>query len=174
MPHWWHHLHHPYSSLSSVMPVTVDAPLIEIDGTSSAAGNVIKDCKKSPFAGSSVRSNLHTATRPSETCLSGLDGVGNGTGDMCVCLILPVVLHHPQLKMVWSCNPNAIPSSQRFCNARDQVCYSGKKWEGGAYVMSLQLLCTVCMPLPWVTSTDPQHLADAPSLQPFSSVSLAF
>ena len=39
--------------------------------------------------------------------------------------------------------------------------------------MSLQLSCTVCMPLPCVTSTDPQHLADAPSLQPFPSMSLA-
>ena len=40
--------------------------------------------------------------------------------------------------------------------------------------MSLQLLCTVCTPLPAVTSTEPQHLADAPSLQPFSSMHLAF
>ena len=53
-----------------------------MDGRSSAAGlgDVAKGCKNSPVAGSSVRSNLHRAVIPSETCLSGLrKGMRQGT-----------------------------------------------------------------------------------------------
>ena len=86
---------------------------------------------------------------------------------MRVCL----VPHHSHDIVMWSgylllANVSALSGTKPAIAA--------KKWEEGAHVISLQLLCTVCMPLPGVTSTDPQHLADAPSLQPFSSMSLAF
>ena len=84
---------------------------------------------------------------------------------MCVCL----VLYHPQLNMVRSCNPILI----MYLQCQGLSLLQGRKGGEGAHVMSRQLLCTVCRPLPWVTSTDPQHLADAPSLQPFSSMYLA-